>query len=179
MTQVITLECIKHSTSINHIWITRCGSHFHVFCHIDLDLNIKHIEGWEHVVRDDPKLQEDNIEAPKTKWSGWWFDSQPWNLLSTWQKETSQGVTCPVTCDLYSQKNKKSEVGEHVAFTMSTCYILYDILCPLLLIFFMQCVATLTTSSTLFINISSFLECIVCSSNFQCKEWEMMSEMAT
>ena len=38
------------------------------------------------MVRKDPKLPNDNGEVPKTKMSGWQFDSQLWILLSTWHE---------------------------------------------------------------------------------------------
>ena len=37
-------------------------------------------------VQDDLKLAYGIGEVPKTEWSGWRFNSQPWNLLSTWRE---------------------------------------------------------------------------------------------
>ena len=33
------------------------------------------------------KLPDDSGEVPNTKWSGWRFNSRPWNPLSTWPKK--------------------------------------------------------------------------------------------
>ena len=38
------------------------------------------------MVGDDPKLPADGGEIPKPQERGWRFNSQVWNLLSTWQK---------------------------------------------------------------------------------------------
>ena len=38
------------------------------------------------LIRDDPKLLDNGGEIPKTWGRGWQFDSQLWNVLSTWWK---------------------------------------------------------------------------------------------
>ena len=45
------------------------------------------------LVRDVPNLLDDSGEIPKSQGRGWQFDSQLWNLLSTWQN-TGQVVNC-------------------------------------------------------------------------------------
>ena len=58
------------------------------------------LDGWEGTlvyndflshVQYDLKLLDNSGEIPKTEWSGWRFDSQFWNLLSTfdWKTKTS------------------------------------------------------------------------------------------
>ena len=52
-----------------------------------------------YVVRDDPKLLDDNGEILKSQGRGWRFDSRLWNVLSTWHK-TRRVVNCLMCFDI-------------------------------------------------------------------------------
>ena len=66
-----------------------------------------------NLVREDPKLLDNDGEIPKSQGKGWWFDSRLWNLLSTWQK-TYQVVNYLMCFGVglsafYLQKKKKKK----------------------------------------------------------------------
>ena len=51
------------------------------------------------LVWDDPKLLDDSEEILKSQGTSWRFDSQLWNLLSTWHK-TCKVVNCILCFDV-------------------------------------------------------------------------------
>ena len=48
----------------------------------------------DKLVQNYPKLPDDGGEIPKSQARGWRFDSQLWNLLSTWRKTCQVVVNC-------------------------------------------------------------------------------------